>query len=503
MLRRLLPAALVLATLAAFAAPASAAPNCLPDVSGPRWIDYATSAVGFRDDLFRRSGLTLALDDLPVRRDDPAKAFRDAGASEVYWEEHMEEIVGRPASPKPAVGIDQAVGTLVAEARTATGCGDPVIALNELLPPAGASGASMARYRENVLAMLTGIGARSARPVLLLPATTPTTGDGADFLRRAVPLADLVVEVYFNNRNLSAQGPLLASRAMRQAIRRRVVTLLALGAQPAQLGIMLGFMSAAGQAGREGLQPTSAWLDMVKLNALAAQQVAREAGAGTIWSWGWGTFENAGSADADKPAAACVYLWTRDQSLCDAPARGQFNPSLTDGQLILPAGVQCGWDGGAFSQRDVARLARALKGDRARALSALLERVVVRAAGRATSRQVTLAERAIVRIRFGGSARRYKKALRQAKISRAGARQVIAGQIAQRAAATKVRPQSFAVWLTAQERTALSTMTCVADELPAAADVDLTTNLPFLRVAARPDAPATPTAPSRPSARRS
>src|SRR5215208_4273962 len=145
MLRRLLPAALVLATLAAFAAPASAAPNCLPDVSGPRWIDYATSAVGFRDDLFRRSGLTLALDDLPVRRDDPAKAFRDAGASEVYWDEHMEEIVGRPASPKPAAGIDQAVGTLVAEARTATGCGDPVVALNELLPPAGASGASIAR----------------------------------------------------------------------------------------------------------------------------------------------------------------------------------------------------------------------------------------------------------------------------------------------------------------------------------------------------------------------
>ena len=44
--------------------------------------------------------------------------------------------------------------------------------------------------------------------------------------------------------------------------------------------------------------------------------------------------------EADKPAAACVYLWTRNHSLCPGPkmaGRG-FDPSLTEGQLILPAG---------------------------------------------------------------------------------------------------------------------------------------------------------------------
>ena len=47
-------------------------------------------------------------------------------------------------------------------------------------------------------------------------------------------------------------------------------------------------------------------------------QVAQDEGVSTIWSWGWANF-GPQSVDPDKPAAACVYLWSRDQTLCDGP----------------------------------------------------------------------------------------------------------------------------------------------------------------------------------------
>ena len=42
-------------------------------------------------------------------------------------------------------------------------------------------------------------------------------------------------------------------------------------------------------------------------------------------------------------AAVPVYLWARDQSLCDGPAvaGAEFDPSLSIGQIVLPAGAQC------------------------------------------------------------------------------------------------------------------------------------------------------------------
>src|SRR6266511_4146375 len=84
------------------------------------------------------------------------------------------------------------------------------------------------------------------------------------------------------------------------------------------------------------------WLETIKWQALAARQVASELRFPTIWSWGWGEW-GGGSVDPDKPAAACVYLWTRNPSLCDGPkaAGPGFNTSRTDGQINLPSGVQC------------------------------------------------------------------------------------------------------------------------------------------------------------------
>ncbi len=80
----------------------------------------------------------------------------------------------------------------------------------------------------------------------------------------------------------------------------------------------------------------------MKLEALAAKQVAAETKIQGVWSWGWPSFSVAGD-DPDKPAAACVYLWARDPKLCDGPALAGagFDASLTEGQITLPAGVRC------------------------------------------------------------------------------------------------------------------------------------------------------------------
>ena len=256
---------------------------------------------------------------------------------------------------------------------------------------------------------------------------------------------------------------------------------------------MLGFQSAAGQDGREGLQPTASWLEMVKLQQLAAKTVAGDTGIATIWSWGWGTFSNLGSADPDKQAAACVYLWTRDPTLCNAPGSYNFDTDLTEGQINLPGGVQCGWNGGKIKVRDLARLTRALKGNAATAQSALLERGVVNATARAPSRSVTQAQQAIIKSSFGGSARRYSRALRRNKLGTTTARAIIADQIAQGLVTTKVKPQTYTTWLGGAETTALSTATCLLDAIPTAGHVALTTSFPFLRVAtASPKKPATP-----------
>jgi hypothetical protein len=477
------------------ATPAGAAANCLPD-GQPLQIDYATSAVTFRDQVFKRPGLILTMDDLPTKQTgDPAAGFRQAGAVTTYWDEHMEKIVGTPSNPANPADVGPEAATLVANAKQSSGCGNPYVALNELVPPGGASATKVAQYRANLLSLLQAINAGGARPILLLPFTTPMqAGPAADFLVQANQQAGLVLEVYFNNNQLFQTGALLASRGIRIGFRTQIANLEALGVPAANIGIMLGFQSAAGQDGREGLQPAASWLEMVKLQELAAKQVAADTGIATIWSWGWGTFSNAGSADPDKQAAACVYLWTRDPTLCNAPASYQFNTDLTEGQIILPPGVQCGWTGGSIKSRDVARLTRALKGNGAQALSALLERGVVKATVRARSVQVTKAQNQIIASRFRGSKRRYAKALRQAKLGKTTARAIIADQLAEQMVAAKVRPQTYPVWLGTQETTALSTTTCLLDAIPTPGHVDLAKAFPFLRVStAKPKKPSAST----------
>ena len=91
-----------------------------------------------------------------------------------------------------------------------------------------------------------------------------------------------------------------------------------IGIPAGRVALELQFQSAPGQGGAPGCSRRSAWLEFVKLEALAAKQVAAETKIEGVWSWGWPSFSVAGN-DPDKPAAACVYLWARDPKLCDGP----------------------------------------------------------------------------------------------------------------------------------------------------------------------------------------
>ena len=235
----------------------------------------------------------------------------------------MSRIVGTPSAPAdPADGRRSRPTTLVQRAAASSGCATPLIALEEL---------SGARPADAVVADELGLPherARARAPALgprraALP-VRPRHARAARRRRRAGGRSsrarrDIVYESYFHAPRIHALGP--GARQPRRSGSRcagRSAGWPALGIEPSRLGLILGFHSKPGTSGREGLQPRDAWLQFVKLNALAARQVATELGLGSIWSWGWGTFDAAG-ADPDKPLAACAYLWARDQTLCDAP----------------------------------------------------------------------------------------------------------------------------------------------------------------------------------------
>ena len=366
----------------------------LPDTR-PLWLDYAEGSVSFRKEVFGRPGVIAATSGIQV-----ASELRRAGAQTVYWWSKLGQLVGTTAAPADPATIPAQADRLVDRAIASSGCSTPRIVLNELNGPGTTTPwtATNAQYRANVLALLQGIAARGARAYLLLPAAPYTGGEALEWWRKAAEVADLVPEGYFNAPRIMRMGPILGSRTMRQAFREAVANLTSIGVDPARIGLVLGFQSGPGKGGREGLQPTSAWLRFVKLQTLAAKEVAGEVGLGTLISWGWGTFDGAG-ADPDKPKAACVSLWARDQSLCDGPgaAGPGFNASLEEGQIILPPGARCALGKVTIGQATVRRVA-ALTGDEEVAFSALLARLVEGQRARVSSGRVLAVEEALMQV---------------------------------------------------------------------------------------------------------
>ncbi len=433
--------AVAVSVLAAGSAPAPSEtqPVCGLPANGPLWVDYA----GHNAPIIPKPGMILAVSsgtELPAQ-------LRQAGAATIFFDLHLNDRVGTTSEPADP-------GTIAAKARRefefaqeVTGCATPLIAENELFGAQTTTpwSATNAQYRANVLALLRALDGLGATTAITIANPPYTGGEAADWWRQAAQASILIRQVYFTSpgpKALFALGPERASRSMRTSLRGLVSHFGAIGIPSQRVALELQFQSALGQGGRQGLEPRSAWLEIVKLEALAAKQVAADTHVEGVWSWGWPSFSAAGD-DPDKAAAACVYLWARGPSLCNGPlvAGAGFDASRTEGQIELPAGVRCMLGTVRMSKSEVARVA-AITGDRESAASALLERSALRAAGGIDAQTVLAAERWIIRDRFGGSGTRYRAALGDAHVSLDDARAIIADRLAREVVQERFRPRA-------------------------------------------------------------
>jgi hypothetical protein len=418
--------------------PHAAAGDCGIPGTTPLWIDYA----GHDAPIVPKPGMILAVSSGTV----VPSQMRAAGAATIMFDLNLNNRVGTTLAPADPATIPAKAKRLFDFAVTVTGCEHPMIAENELFGAQTPTpwSTTNAQYRANVLLLLQELANLGATPAITIANPPYTGGDAAEWWREAAKAAILIRQVYFTSpgpRGLYKLGPERASRSMRKGMRGLISRFSEIGIPASRVALELQFQSAAGQGGRQGLQPRAAWLEFVKLEALAAKQVAAETKIQGIWSWGWPSFSTAGN-DPDKGAAACVYLWTRDPKLCDGPklAGVSFNTSLTVGQISLPAGVRCTLGPHTILKADVGRTA-ALTGDLGSASSALLQRVVLRAQMPVDPATVLAAERAIVRDRFGGSGSRYRASLAALHLSVRDARAIIADRLARDLVKARFRPK--------------------------------------------------------------
>ncbi len=469
----------VLCCLAVFAAAGQARAESLgcglPDVR-PLWIEFADGTVDFRLEIFGRPGVIVGTSGA-VR----SAELRALGARTVYWHMSLKGLAGTPTVPNDAATLKARVAELVEKARAATGCQTPVIALNELWgvwrptpwPP------QIITYRQNVLAVMRQLRDAGLKPFLLVPGPpaggkAPYVGDtAADWWREIAKAGWIVREMHFNAPYVYRLGVYAGSRARRVAMRTALEALTGLGIAGDRLGLMLGFQSGPGKGGREGLSPDHRWFEIVKRDALAARQVASEIGISTIWSWGWGTFNVAG-ADPDKPRAACVYLWTRDPSLCDGPAAAGpgFLLSTTAGQINLAPGVQCRTGAGVIRTNAMEALLPATADDRVAAMTALLNRRLVGKLGaRVEKADVASALQQVLVQHFGGSLEAYQAAIEERGLGDDLVNTILADQLRRQAAeaALAVSSPGLGIWSWTHRRlgAALRRAVCRRDELPA------------------------------------
>lgn len=350
---------------------------------------------------------------------DYAVAARRRGAATFAFDLKLSKKVGTPSMPADPSTIEAAAQDEYQRAVVRSGgCATPLVVENELF---GAGiptpwTASTAQYRANVLAFLQDLAAQGAHPVILIN-KSPYGGsaDAVTWWRSVAQVADIVREVYLPATNIWPLGPILGNRLLRDSYRNAVTDLTALGIPANRLGIMISFLSHKGVGGRNGLEPASAWYQVVKWEGLSAKRVAKELGLGSVFSWGWQEW-NKREMDPDKPKAACVWLWARARHLCNAPRMlgKTFDRSLTAGQLILPHGTVCRTEGtGSVGGGSLTSLT-ALTGDRDAALSALFERLVESSERPISRHAVLVAQQEVIRESFHGRRSAYLAALRQA-----------------------------------------------------------------------------------------
>ena len=252
--------------------------------------------------ILARPGTLLAVTNNPGK-DYPAEA-RARGATTYGFDLHFKSKVGTPGAPADPSTLQAAAEKQyqTTVARTG-GCTTPLIVENELFGATSATPwtASTAQYREDVVAYLQDLAALGAHPVLLVN-KTPFTGSGeaVAWWLSVSKVADIVREVYLPATNIWPLGPIVGNRVLRESYRGAIRAFTSIGIPANRLGIMLSFLSQKGVGGRNGLQPASAWFQVVKWEALSAKEVAAEVGLGSVFSWGWQEWNRA-EVDPAKP----------------------------------------------------------------------------------------------------------------------------------------------------------------------------------------------------------
>jgi hypothetical protein len=430
--------AVVLACLGALAV----APTALADVCGVpdtgAWVDFA----GHDAPVPWEPGMVLAVNS---GTEVPAQ-MRARGAATILFDLNFNKRIGTTTAPADPATIAARAKSLFDYAVGVTGCQTPWIAMNELF---GAQTPTPwtpwnAQYRANALRLFQELAKLGARPAITIANPPYVGGEAADWWREVAKVAILVRQVYFTSPNTPALyklGAVRASRSMRKSLRGLVTHFSQIGIPAERVALELQFQSAPNGGARKGAS-RRAWLQVIKWEALAAKQVAREFRVQGIWSWGFATFSAEG-ADADKAAAACVWLWARDAKLCDGPklAGAGFDASLTDGQLVVPNGGRCVLTDGAIARAPLYRLTQ-LTGDPDFAASVLLERAVLQQQLPVDPVSVVSAERLVVQSSFGGSRSRYLAALAKAKLTLGEARAIIADRIARDRVEARFEPRA-------------------------------------------------------------
>lgn len=440
----------------------------LPDTT-PVWIDYGEGSL--TPDVravFTHPGVAVATSGTAV----PA-AFRAGGAATVYFVRTLPSLVGEPADPNDPAGVPAAADALLRRAQTQTACPTPWIALNELLGAASAApwNANVTQYRANVLTLMQRLQAGGARPVLLVHGDPNVAGDAAAWWKQVAAAGGLAYEAYYDAPRITGMGAVAGNRRMRLGMRSALHDFEEIGIPDSQLGIVLGFHTAPtpGIGGRQNLQPREEWFRFVKWNVLAAKQVAQDRHLFSVWSWGWGTF-GPDSVDADKAAAACVYLWARDPTLCDGPgaAGPQFETSTTEGQIVLRPGQFCTFEGGPITTKQIDALAKFTK-DRQVALDALFARTLT-AGVKVDEAKVIARERTVIAARFKGSRAAYQRALAKQGATVDIARGIIRDDLRRRAYAAQLSAsgsgQTALEALADRSTAVLAGATCAQDDLP-------------------------------------
>jgi hypothetical protein len=405
---------------------ADARPCGLPATS-PLFIDYADATVPFWKPIFGKPGLAIATPGAGV----VPTGLRAAGAATVYFDLKLGSRVGTPDAPADPATIVDVANKEFDFAVKSTGCQTPLIAENELFgattPAPWSPGTT--QYRADVLALLTQLAARGAHPYLLI-SSPPYVGDtAADWWRQVAQVSDIVREFFPSPVNVYKAGPIGGSRILRVQMRQAMGAFTAMGIPTSRLGLMLEFES--GLYGRNGLQPSTAWFEFVKLDFLASRQIAHELGLPTVWSWGWATYNETSPSDVDKQAAACVYLWARSQSLCNGPAvaGSGFDTSLTEGQLAVPARVYCSLGtAGVIASATRAQLA-AITGDAETASAVAFGWAAARSAAKISPAQIDAAEQSVIATAFHGNRSAYLAALARAHANRGLARSELASEL--------------------------------------------------------------------------